>query len=157
MNPKINVLAFRNVLAFSFVALLLIASCSFFDITKSLNPVSAFEITFGHKPSANITILQGTTYAFRDSGYVYLKFTCTKSELVALLGTDFTSITSTEFAEQTTSGSISDPIPAWWTPLPQATEFWQSDTFHPTFSKGVGLAAFDPTTMVAYVYWDGWD
>lgn len=140
----------------SFIASLLVVGCGV-DVSTSHEPVFTFETTFGHKPSTGITALQGEAHSFRDSGHAYLRFNCTKADLVALLGTNFMSTTSAVFAEQTVSGSIVGPVPTWWTPLPSSTDFWQSGTFHPTFSQGKALAAFDSTTSIAHVYWDGSD
>ena len=132
---------------------LLVAGCG--DLSRSDDPAFNFETTFGHKPGSGITGLLGEGYGFRNSGHVYLRFQCTQADFVALLGTSFAATTQTDFAERSASGSTIGPVPTWWKPLPGATEFWRSDTFHPTFSRGGALAAFDAATSTAYVYWDG--
>src|SRR5437867_1867798 len=94
-----------RLLVLGFIVSLVVVGCGF-DVSTSHDPGFTFETTFGHKPSSGITALQGEANSFRDSGHAYLRFSCTKADFVALLGTNFVSITSTVFAEQTASGSI---------------------------------------------------
>ena len=132
----------------------LLSGCQ--DMDKYPSATACFVGAFGHSPGPEISQLQGEGAAFRDSGYMYLRFTTSRSRLSRLLGSDFRPLSREEFKHDT--DGIQGPSPDWWRPLTSLRSyFYTSNSFHPEFSQGHAFVAYDPETNTVFWYWDGID
>ncbi|WP_406700685.1 hypothetical protein V5E97_17990 [Singulisphaera sp. Ch08] len=117
------------------------------------NPESIFESTFNAPPGPSISLLQAYGRGFRDNGACYLRFKASSATFASLTAKGFTPISQADFKAKIRSGSISGPTPSWWNPLKDAPSiFLDSGSFHPTFSSGQAIAAYDPKSQIVNFY-----
>lgn len=122
------------------------------------DPGTVFAVTFGGPPGPGVSILQANGRAFGDNSACYLRFKASPGAFSALSAKGFTPITMKDYREKTAGASISGPTPSWWNPTRDApTVFLYSGSFHPGFSRGQAIIAYDPVVQVANFYWDGID
>jgi hypothetical protein len=140
------------------MALVSIMAAGCGNLEEYSTPTEVFEATFGAKPGPTVRGLQAYGRAFRDNSMCCLRFQVPRSQLNALLGTSFTTLTGDEFAARISNAGISGPIPVWWKPLAgTSTVFLESGAFPPGFTQSQALVSYDPTSRTAHVYWDGSD
>jgi hypothetical protein len=114
------------------------------------DPESVFEVTFGAPPGPRVSILQAYGRVYDDST-CYLRFEASPAAFSSLTA-GFTPITREEYRDEGLSG----PIPSWWKPLKDApTIFLNSESFHPRFSLGKAIVAYNPELQIANFYWNG--
>ena len=88
----------------------------------------------------------------------YLRLKATPTAFASLTTNGFMPMTLREYKARTLGGAISGPTPPWWNPLKDApTIFLSSGSFHPTFSRGQAIVAYDPVSQIVNFYWDGID
>jgi hypothetical protein len=130
---------------------LLVAGCG---TDEYQDPRSVFQATFQTTGGPGITILQANGRAWGDNSDCYLRFKASASNLSALMGTGFRTITAREYFDSGTVG----PVPAWWNPsADQPTVFYHSGAFHPSYREGQAITAYNPQTQIVNFYWDGND
>jgi hypothetical protein len=99
--------------------------------------------------------LTGGGEGFGDWQICCLRFNATFTTVQLLIGPTFSEIDSATFVS---SASSAGRVPAWWPPpVTPTTKFYSSSDFHPGFSNGKALLAYDTATRTASIYWDGWD
>jgi len=122
------------------------------------DPTSVFQATFNALPGPGISILEANGRAFADNSTCYLRLQASPAAFSALTATRFTPITGKEYQVKIQNGSIFGPLPSWWNPLKDTpTVFLYSTSFHPGFTRGQAIVAYDPTLQIMNFYWDGMD
>jgi hypothetical protein len=129
-----------------------------FDIEEYPDPQSVYQATFDAPPGPGVSILQAYGRAFRDSSTCYLRLKATPTAFGALTAIGFTPITADDYRTKIQGGSIRGPLLSWWNPLTDSpTVFLYSGTFHPGFTSGQAIVAYEPTVQIVNFYWDGLD
>jgi hypothetical protein len=122
------------------------------------DPTTVFQVTFNAPPGPGISILQANGRAFADNSVCYLRLQASPTAFASLTAKGFTPITRSQYHAKIQGGGIFGPHPSWWNPLKDAPAvFLYSGSFHPGFTQGQALVAYDPTLQIANFYWDGMD
>ena len=122
------------------------------------DPGSVFQATFNAPPGPGVSIHQAHGRAFGDNATCYLRLKASPPAFTSLTAAGFTPISPGDFKVRTQGGAISGPTPPWWDPMQDTpTVFLHSGRFHPGFSRGQAIVAYDPTSQIVNIYWDGMD
>jgi hypothetical protein len=154
-STRTQLLAWRRIVVAP-VLFTLVGGCS--SLEEYPDPGSVFEATFGARPGPGVAILQAYGRAFGDNAAAYLRLKASPAAFAALTARGFMPIPAAEYQTEIQGGSLAGPIPTWWAPLKDSpTIFLFATRFHPGYSQGQAIVAYDATNQIAKFYWDGSD
>lgn len=146
-------LRIRSAVFFACAALGLSLGCDPEAVSSSN---TCFVATFGSPPGSQVRNLQAYGNEGRDDAWYWLSFQCPPLELHRLIGKTFKNISAQRYQDKMRHNFTP---PAWWKPCSNPPcVFMESSGFHgfnPTYSEGNAYISYDPSSKVAWVFWNG--